>query len=80
MLNINELIINYIILNYQINKRVTHVESCYLVLNWVMFKFVISNPFIIHVIFGLMNIIKNLLLTRLKNKLPSLLPYKHIVY
>ena len=59
MLNINdELIIIYIISNYQINKQVTRVVLCYPVTNWVMFKFFIFNPFIIHVVFGSTNMIK----------------------
>ena len=33
--NIDGLIIIYIILNYQINKRVIRVTSFYLIINWV---------------------------------------------
>ena len=51
VLNINELIILYIILNYQINKRVTLIASCYSNTNGVVLKFVIYNSFIIHVMF-----------------------------
>ena len=56
MLNIDELILIYIILNYQINKRVTRVISCYTITNWVMFGYVIFNSFIIRIVFGLVNI------------------------
>ena len=56
MLNINEIIIIYIILNYQINKRVTRVISCYMITNWVMFEYVIFNSFIIRIVFGFVNI------------------------
>ena len=63
MLNIDELIQIYIILNYQINKRVTRVISCYTITNRVMFEFVIFDMFIIRVIFGLVNTVDNLLLT-----------------
>ena len=51
VLNIDELIILYIILNYQINKRATLIASCYLNINRIVFKFIIYNSFIIHVIF-----------------------------
>ena len=63
MLNINELVIIIITLNYQINKLVTLVESCYTVTNWVVFGFVISDSFIIRVMFELANTIENLLST-----------------
>ena len=49
MLNIDELIIIYIILNYQINKRVIRVVSCYPITN--------CDPFIICVVFVLANTI-----------------------
>ena len=48
MLNI-KLIMIYIILDYQINKHVIRVISCYPILNWIMFEFVIFNLFIISV-------------------------------
>ena len=63
MLNIDKLVIIIVNLNYQINKRVTVVESCYTVTNWVVFEFVISDPFIIRVVFELTNTIENLLST-----------------
>ena len=47
MLNIDELIILYIILNYQITKRVMHVVSCYLITNLIVFLFFIF----IHLLF-----------------------------
>ena len=74
MLNIDELIIIYIILNYQINKRVTCVVLCYSITNWVVFEFVISDPFIIHVVFELANTIENRLLTRPANSLITMSP------
>ena len=55
MLNIDELIINYINLNDQINKRVMRVVSCYQITNWVVFKFVNFNTIIIHIVFRLVN-------------------------
>ena len=67
MLNIDELIITYIILNYQINKRATRVVLCYMITNRVVFEYVISDPFIICVVFGLVNIVANLLLIRSVN-------------
>ena len=67
MLNIDKIVIIYIILHYRINKRVTHVSSCYTITNWIMFEFVIYDPFIIRVVFGLMNVVENLLLTRSKH-------------
>ena len=63
---------NYIILNYQINKRVTRVVSCYPITNWVVFEFVIFNLFIIRVMFGLVNTIENLLLRTTRHELPPL--------
>ena len=44
VLNFDELIIVYIILNYQINKLVIHVVSCYPITNWVVFEFFIFDP------------------------------------
>ena len=44
MLNIDGLIIIHMILNDQINKRVVRVMSSYLIITWVMFKFVIFDP------------------------------------
>ena len=67
MLNIDKLVIIIITLNYQINKRVTLVESCYTVTNWIVFEFIISDPFIIRVVFKLANTIENLLSTRPMN-------------
>ena len=58
MLNIEEFIIIYIILNYQINDQVTRVLSCYSIINRIMFEFVIYDQFIIHVMFELTNTIK----------------------
>ena len=46
VLNMNELIIIYIILNYQINERVMHVILCYRNTDWVVFEFVRFDPFI----------------------------------
>ena len=63
MLNFDEFIIIYIILNYKINKQVTHVISSFTIINWIMFEFVISDLFIMHVVFGLTNTIENQLLT-----------------
>ena len=60
MLNIDELIIIYIILNYKINKLVTCVVSCYLITDYVVFEFVIFYLFIIRVMIGLANIVENL--------------------
>ena len=74
MSSIDELIIIYIILNYQINKRVTCVVLCYSITNWIAFEFVISNPFIIHVVFELPNTIENRLLTRPTNILITMSP------
>ena len=67
MLNIDALLIIYIILNYKINKHVTRVLLCYTIINWVMFEFFISDLFIIRVVFGLTNTIKNMLLTQPKH-------------
>ena len=64
MLDINELIIIYIILNYQINKSVIRVVLCYQVINWVVFEFFISNLFIIRIV----NIVEYLLLIQLKHE------------
>ena len=50
MLNIDELIILYIILNYKINKHVTCVISCYLITNWVLFEFINYDMFIICIV------------------------------
>ena len=47
MLNINELIMMKINLNYQITKRVMHVVSCYLITNLIVFLFFIF----IHLLF-----------------------------
>ena len=41
MLNIDELIIFYIILNYQINNRVIRDISCHPIINWVMLEIVL---------------------------------------
>ena len=64
MLDINELIIIYIILNYQINKWVIRVVLCFQVINWVKFEFFISNLFIIRIV----NIKEYLLLIQLKHE------------
>ena len=53
MLNIDELIIINIILNYQINRPVTYIVSCYTITNWVTFEFVIIDMLIIHIVFEL---------------------------
>ena len=58
VLNIDELIIIYIILNYQINKRVIRVVSCSPVTTWVVFEFVIFDLFIFRVVFGLVNTVE----------------------
>ena len=57
MLNIYELVINYIDLNDQINKRVILVVSCYPITNCVVFEFVNFDTIIICVMFGLVNTI-----------------------
>ena len=49
---------NYIILNYQINKRVIRVVSCSPVTTWVVFEFVIFDLFIFRVVFGLVNTVE----------------------
>ena len=41
----------YIILNYQITKRVMCVVLCYSITNWIVNKFFIFDPFIINVVF-----------------------------
>ena len=45
MLNIDELILIHILLNDQINKRVIHDISCYLIINRVVFEFVNFDKF-----------------------------------
>ena len=62
MLNIDELIINYIILNYQINKFVIRVISYYPIINWIVFELVILYSFILRV-----QINEYMLLTKLTN-------------
>ena len=57
----------YFILNYQINKQVTRVILCYLIINGIVFEFIIFYLFIIRVMFKLTNTIKNLLSTRTKH-------------
>ena len=47
VLNIDELNIIYIILNYKINKHVTRIVSCYLITKWVVFAFFISESIVI---------------------------------
>ena len=64
VLNMDELIIIYIILNYQINKWVIRIISCCQITNWVVFEFVIFDPFIIHVVFKMANTVEYLLFTR----------------
>ena len=71
MLNFDEFIIIYIILNYKINKQVTHVISSFTIINWIMFEFVISDLFIMHVMFDLTNTIEDPLLTRSKHDLQT---------
>ena len=58
VLNIDELIIIYIILNYQINKRVIRIVLCYPIINWVIFEFVIFDLFIIRAVFELVNTVE----------------------
>ena len=41
--------------------------SCYPIINWVVFEFVICDSFIICVVFELTNMVENLLLTRVKH-------------
>ena len=67
VLNIDELIIIYVIFNYQINKRVTYIISCYQITNWVVFKFFIFDQLIIRVVFEMTNTIEYLLLTLSKH-------------
>ena len=62
VLNIDEYIIIYIILNYHINKWVIHVVLCYPITNWVVFEFIIFDSFIICIVFELTNTIKCILL------------------
>ena len=57
MLNIDELVINYINLNDQINKQVICVVSCYSITNWVVFEFVSFDIIIIRIMLRLANII-----------------------
>ena len=57
MLNINELVINYINLNDQINKQIICVLSYYPITNLVMFEFINFDIIIIRIRFGLTNII-----------------------
>ena len=59
MLIIDVLIIIHSILNDKINKRIICVMLCYLIINWVMFKFVIFDQFIVHIMFKLMNTIED---------------------
>ena len=47
----------YIILNYQINKRVIRVVSFYPITNWIVFEFVIFDQFIIPIVIGITNIV-----------------------
>ena len=54
MLNIDGLTIIHIILNDQINKQVIRVVSYYLIINWVVFEFVIFD------LFGLANTVEYL--------------------
>ena len=69
MLNIDELIIIYIILNYQINKQIILSIN----INWIIFEFVISNPFIIRVMFGLTNTVKKPIIDMIhEHELPPL--------
>ena len=53
MLNIDELIINYINLNDQINKRVRLIVSCYLITNLIIFEFINFDTIIIGIMFRL---------------------------
>ena len=56
VLNIDELIIIYIILKYQINKQVIRIVLCYPITNEIMFEFFfIFDPFLIRVVLGLGN-------------------------
>ena len=47
MLSIDELIIIYINLNNQINKRVIHIVSYYSFINWIVFKLINFDTIII---------------------------------
>ena len=67
MLNIDELIIVYNILNHQINKMVIRIVLCYPITNLAKFEFVYFDSFIICVVFRLANILKYMLLTRPMN-------------
>ena len=67
VLNIDELIIFYIILNYQINKRVILAVSCYTITNRVVFEFIIFDLFINCIFFELANTIECMLLIRPMN-------------
>ena len=69
VLNKNELIIIYLILNCQINKQVIRVILCYPITNWVVFEFVIFDQFIIFVVFGMVTTVQYLLLTQPKHDL-----------
>ena len=60
VLNMDELIINYINLNDQIHKRVICVVSCYPIANWVMIEFINFDTIIIRVMFGLTNTVEYL--------------------
>ena len=51
VLNVDELVVNYINLNDQINKRVIRVVSCFSMTNWVVFEFVNFDVIIIGVVF-----------------------------
>ena len=62
MFNIDELIIIYLILNYQINKHVIRVMSSYSISNRVVFEYIIFDSFIIRIMSGLTNTVKCLLL------------------
>ena len=53
MLNIDELIIIYIILKYQINKQVIRIVLC--LPNKIVFEFFIFDPYLIRVVIGLAN-------------------------
>ena len=53
MLNIDELIINYINLNDQINKRVRLIVSCCSITNLIIFEFINFDTIIIRIMFKL---------------------------
>ena len=57
MLSIDELIIIYINLNNQINKRVIHIVSYYSFINWIVFKLINFDTIIIRVVFELTSVI-----------------------